>query len=524
MDAKIILLIVASFFWSISGIGALTDPKVYTEPAALVRTLLIFITPFAIYYLAYKLNKRTRDKEKRAKFLEQEIIRKEEELKNEIKDKENLKNQIVKAAEEKDNLLKENEELAKNAAPEITEKLKLIEESNLLKDDITRLNKEISVLNIDISTLKATKENLKTSIKAKRKEIIPLDNELLLQSFGLYTPIYDFATSNEYKEKLSLIRDIQKNYILTKSAVNYIENWTVNNSLAEGKKWNEKNIKQILHTFNIECETLISKVKFNNFDSLQKRIEASFKRLNKMNESCRVSITEDYLDLKIQELHLAHEYQIKKQEEKEERLRLRAEAKEEAKLKKELEEARRNTYKEQQHFEKALKNLEEQMKNPEVGVEQLQLLNQKSQAIKNQLHDIDEKLADLDYRENNQRAGYVYVISNIGAFGENVYKIGMTRRLEPLERIDELSIASVPFKFDVHAMIFTEDAPALENALHKAFENKKVNMVNKRKEFFNVTLEEIEAVVKANYDKTVDFVSIAPAEQYRESLKMKEAI
>lgn len=128
----------------------------------------------------------------------------------------------------------------------------------------------------------------------------------------------------------------------------------------------------------------------------------------------------------------------------------------------------------------------------------------------------------MDYREANKRAGYVYVISNIGAFGENVYKIGMTRRLDPMDRVDELGDASVPFNFDVHAMIFTDDAPTLEAALHRAFEDRKLNMVNQRREFFNVTLDEIKAVVRANYDKTVEFVDIPSAEQYRVSLKMKQ--
>ena len=137
---------------------------------------------------------------------------------------------------------------------------------------------------------------------------------------------------------------------------------------------------------------------------------------------------------------------------------------------------------------------------------------------------MEEQLKTVNYREANQRAGYVYVISNIGSFGEGIYKIGMTRRLEPEERIHELSDASVPFNFDIHAMIFTEDAPALENTLHKAFEDKKVNMINQRREFFNVTLNEIKEVVKNNFDKSVEFIDIAPAEQYRETENLKKSI
>lgn len=135
---------------------------------------------------------------------------------------------------------------------------------------------------------------------------------------------------------------------------------------------------------------------------------------------------------------------------------------------------------------------------------------------------MDAAVADVDYREANQKAGFVYVISNIGSFGEGVYKIGMTRRLDPMERIKELGDASVPFNFDVHAMIFCDDAPALEAALHREFESKKVNIVNQRREFFKVSLEEIEEVVKRNYDKTVEFTVTPDAEQYRTSEALRK--
>ena len=133
-------------------------------------------------------------------------------------------------------------------------------------------------------------------------------------------------------------------------------------------------------------------------------------------------------------------------------------------------------------------------------------------------------MKDIDYREANQKAGYVYVVSNIGAFGKDVYKIGMTRRLNPQDRIDELSGASVPFKFDVHAMIFSDDAPALEAAIHNALDDKKINLVNNRKEFFRVSLTEIEEIINNNFDRTVDFIEIPDAQQYRESLKIREIL
>ena len=146
-----------------------------------------------------------------------------------------------------------------------------------------------------------------------------------------------------------------------------------------------------------------------------------------------------------------------------------------------------------------------------------ELLAKKSQ-LESQIDDTTKAIQDVDYREANRKAGYVYIISNIGAFGENVYKIGMTRRLDPNERIYELSDASVPFNFDVHAMIFTEDAPALETALHNAFQDKKLNKINARREFFAVSLDEIKSEVRKNFDKTVEWIDVPEAEQYRQSL------
>ena len=183
-----------------------------------------------------------------------------------------------------------------------------------------------------------------------------------------------------------------------------------------------------------------------------------------------------------------------------------------------LEEARKDIVKEQSHYNNALKDIIERMNNAS-SIETEYLLEKKGE-IEKRLNMLDQKLKDIDYREANKRAGYVYIISNIGSFGENIYKIGMTRRLNPMERVNELGDASVPFKFDVHALIFSDDAPTLETALHHAFEDRKVNMVNTRREFYRVTLDEIEAVVKSNFDKTVEFTKIPIAEQYRESLRL----
>ncbi len=149
------------------------------------------------------------------------------------------------------------------------------------------------------------------------------------------------------------------------------------------------------------------------------------------------------------------------------------------------------------------------------------LVLEKLEEVKSQYSELEKEEKEIDYREKNAKAGYVYIISNIGSMGENIYKIGMTRRLEPLERIDELGDASVPFQFDIHALIFSENAPALEAKLHEHFYTTRINKLNDRKEFFKADIYEIEKVIRENYDKVVDVVKEAPAEQYRESLRMK---
>lgn len=377
-------------------------------------------------------------------------------------------------------------------------------------------------LNSLLSTISNTNkkiEDLNKVIADKQREIVSLDDELLVQEFGLYSPRYDFASSEQYKDKLTQIRNQQKYCIKNDIALLGNLNWTVNDSAAKGRKMVKDMQKLLLRAFNSECDETISKIKYNNIDASVKKIKSSAATISKLGTVMGISITEKYLNLKIQEAYLAVEYQQKKQQEKEDAKEARAQMREAAKLQKEIEEQRQKIEKEQAHYQKALLSVLKQLETS-TGEERADLLA-KCKELEKELGNIETSLKDIDYREANQRAGYVYIISNIGSFGEDIYKIGMTRRLDPQERIDELGDASVPFKFDVHAMIFSDDAPALETALHHAFESKKLNMVNSRREFFHVTLDEIKEVIKNNFDKTVEFIDIPDAEQYRISEKMR---
>ena len=385
--------------------------------------------------------------------------------------------------------------------------------------DVAKLRELKEALEIDTNKLHDKAKELNDEIAERGKNLIILNEEILMQEFGIYKPTYDFANSEEYRARLEKIRSEQKEMIRNKTAATGNENWSVNGSSSQGKKMVNDTIKLLLRAFNGECDSIIDKVKYNNFETSLKRITTSKDAISKFGNIMGISITQKYYDSKIDELTLAFEYRQKKQEEKELQKELKAQMREDAKLQKEIEAERKKIEKEQQHYQNAMLSLNAQIDAAQ-GEEKEALLAKKAE-IENQLSDIEKAMADIDYREANQRAGYVYIISNIGSFGENIFKIGMTRRLDPTERVLELGDASVPFNFDIHAMIFSDDAPALEAALHKAFESKKLNMVNTRREFFNVSLDEIKDVVKKNFDKTVEFVEIPDAEQYRVSQKMR---
>jgi predicted transport protein len=367
----------------------------------------------------------------------------------------------------------------------------------------------VDTLNKQIAELKQVKNNLQT-------EIIQLDDEILFQEFGVYKPLYAFANLDEYKSTLDDIRNKQKELIKTGKAAFCRTEWKVNGSEKEGKKLIAENVKQTIRNFNIECDICIDKVKFSNYENMENRIIKSYEMQNKLNETNSIEISEEYLRLKMQELHLAYEYQQKKKEEREELRLLREQQREEEQVAKEIEAKRLELEKEQTHYQNALKRINEQIEVEESEERKAYLIEKKNELDGN-IEDVSKAMIDLDYREANHRAGYVYIISNIGAFGEGVYKIGMTRRLEPEDRIAELSGAAVPFRYDIHALIFSNDAPKLEAALHNAFADKKVNLVNGRKEFFRVSLDEIKKVVQENHDKTVEFKNIPDAEQFRES-------
>ncbi|WP_201317547.1 DUF4041 domain-containing protein [Paenibacillus sp. EPM92] len=371
--------------------------------------------------------------------------------------------------------------------------LSIIEESILEREnDATRLEQEIKRAEQSISILKS--------------QIITLDDELLYQSFGFYETRYDMENSDEYKDYLEKVRNEQKKLVKDKRAVvTNVYYDEVDDSIIK------KHVKLAIRSFNNECDSVISKVKFSNVEVSEKKIRTSFHYINELNRHNYIELAEEFLSLKLEELYLAYEYDQRKQEEREEQRRINEQIREERKAQQELEEQLKILRKEEQHLENALKH-------------SAQFSEERTNEIKARLDEIQRQKEDVDYRIKNTKAGYVYVISNIGSFGENVYKIGMTRRLDPMDRVRELGGASVPFRYDVHAVIFSDNAPELEASLHRAFTHQRVNKINERKEFFRVSLKEIKRAVLQNHNAVIEFTMAAEAQEYRETKLLEKQI
>ena len=282
------------------------------------------------------------------------------------------------------------------------------------------------------------------------------------------------------------------------------------------------NIKQIIRCLNSECDNILINISTKNIDAMRNKISKCYESLNKIFMVDGVQLSRKVLEYKLDELNLVYTYELKKEQEREQQKAIKEQMVEEEKVRREIEKQKAKIEKDQTQFSNEITKLMSYLQKSQNDIEK--------QLYVDKIKDLEEKLKELEQekemvleREANARAGFVYVISNIGSFGEDVYKIGMTRRLEPMDRIKELSSASVPFEFDVHAMIFSENAPELENALHKHFEQQSVNRVNLRKEFFKVSIDEIEDIVKANYNNTVEFTRIPVAKEYHQTLSIIES-
>jgi hypothetical protein len=379
--------------------------------------------------------------------------------------------------------------------------------------DVASLHQQKAALSQEYSSARALYDKLKA-------EIALLEENLEDVSVGLYTPHYDYDTSQAYRDALEAIRAEQKQLVKDGLAALCSQTWNIQGDKKAGARMTKQYLKLILRAFNGECDAAMANVTWNNVGKMEERLRKAYDAINDLGAVMQMRITPDYLTLKLAELRLEYETAQKKREEQEEQRRIKEQIREEERALREAEKAREEAEEEEARYQQALDQARAEMEK--ASGEALALLQRKMEHLDAALHRAQELKEKARCMAQLTRSGHVYILSNIGSFGNDIYKIGMTRRLEPRERIKELGDASVPFDFDVHALIYCDDAPKLEGAFHSRFRERAVNLVNPRKEFFAVTIDEIQTVAIEQQCK-VELTKLAEARDYRETLARRVA-
>lgn len=374
-----------------------------------------------------------------------------------------------------------------------------------------RLRLEAQSAENSIKVLRSSYSEKRIMLDELEKQVAIYDDRIAFAELGVYEPHFDFSDSEQYKANIVSVRDKQKAMISADGAASCPTSWTVEGSTAKGQVMINRQKRLTLRAFNNECEAAIANARWNNVVAMEKRIISAASSINKENTSLKLTINDPYVKLKLEELRLTHEYREKQKSEKEERVELARAEREEKKLLAEAEAAEREENKYQALLDKARTDAEAATGGMTIAMGQ-------------RIADLEKALADAHDASTRARAmaemtksGYVYIISNVGSFGDDVVKIGLTRRLDPDDRVRELGDASVPFGFDVHAMIYSDEAPTLEYALHREFALRRINMMNFRKEFFKVSLDDVEEAVK-RLAPTASFFKDREAQEWHETL------
>ncbi|WP_312066227.1 DUF4041 domain-containing protein [Leuconostoc lactis] len=415
-------------------------------------------------------------------------------------EKKNLQSEYIHA-----DTLKKQEELEQRISTFEEEKQEFLQRKKDLEREADYLKSKEYLkesLSKDIAQLYAEKDHITETLNNLDKQYTDYYTQSLI-------PLnLEETTSSEVKNKLSLLKNKEKRTKLVAFQASF-----------KNPKDANRIERLILLPFNSEVNGILNNLTLANIEQSRNKIISIFEKLNNTFSHEYVQLTEAAINLKLEELELHYQYIVKKNAEKEQQKAIREQMREEEKARREFEKEQLKIEREEKQFNNQLNKLLKYL-NTSTNDVQIQFYKEQIAELKDKLDELELKKKDLTDRQLNTRAGFVYIISNIGSFGENVYKIGMTKRLYPMDRINELSSASVPFPFDVHAMIFSEDAPALESKLHQVFKDKSINKVNFRKEFFEVSLQEIKNEVEQNYNGVFEFTDVAKAEEYRRSLEL----
>ena len=369
--------------------------------------------------------------------------------------------------------------------------------------------------------LRAHHATSKASYDRLRSELATLQRVSDDFSVGLYTPCFALDTSADYRRRLLEARDQQKAAIREDRAVRCNPSWMLGDSRRIGARIQHSYARALLRAFNGECDAAISRIAWNNVTRTIERVKLAFEAINKLGSELQVEITARYRDLKLDELRLEYELAQKRHDEQEEQRAARAVLDEELRAQHEHDELRRDAESDQDLAQGTLDRARDELAMVR-GVDLDDHLGAIAE-LEDGLRAAQQRAARAAEHSQQTRAGYVYVLSNIGSFGDTVYKIGMTRRLDPMAHVRELAGDALPFDFDIHAMIYTDDAPALEAKLHQELYDRRLNLVNPHRAFFHATLEEIEAFV-ISQGLEVQVMRTAEAQQYRESIARRREL
>lgn len=361
----------------------------------------------------------------------------------------------------------------------------------------------------EVYTLRARVEELQAQLMACRAGqsggAVAVSDAQALEDLGIYQYNHPLDSAVAYKDRLSTLQGRVAEMARQGQAILATDMFTWNGSLARGRQLVRDLSKLMLRAYNSEADNCVRALRSGNLATAVRRLDRSVEGIEKLGTMMELRINPDYHRLRIEELELVSDYQMKVQQEREAAREQRELLREQRRAEQELAEERARLDKERAHYAGVLAGL--RARGDESAAAELE----------QRLTAIDEAIAANDYRTANIRAGYVYVISNIGAFGPNMVKIGLTRRLEPYDRIRELSGASVPFTYDVHALFFSEDAVTLENELHKHFADRRVNWINNRREFFFATPEQVKEVLAQRVGNLLEYAENPEAIEYRQS-------
>lgn len=373
--------------------------------------------------------------------------------------------------------------------------------------DAVQLQAESSRIVAELARVRSQLAEAQAALARARADIVETNELAQLQEAGIYQYAHPLASAVAFRDLLATVKKDISALIKQGRAVHATTTWQVNGSAAQGRKMVADFSRLLLRAYNAEADNCVRTVKPHNRRASLDRLTKAAETIARLGKTMDISITSQYHNVRLYEIELTADHLAKVEEEKERTRAERERLREEAAAQRDFEREKAKLRKEQDHYMTALAKM------------------RSNGASDGTIADIEAKLAELGVemdkvvsREANIRAGYVYVISNIGAFGERMVKIGLTRRLEPMDRVRELGDASVPFRFDVHALIFSEDAVSLETQLHQRLADRKVNRVNNAREFFYATPSEVrELLTVIAGQHLLEYTDVPEAAEWRAS-------